>query len=278
MRTWTSGSGLTMPVLGLGAWHLGDDPVRRNEELRALQRGIDLGLDLIDTAEMYGDGASERLVGEAIAGRRDEVVLVSKVYPWNAASPNRMRSSCETSLRRLGTDRLDLYLLHWPGGEPFERVLEGFSRLREEGKILHWGVSNCDAGEMQEILSLPGGADCAVNQVLYNLGQRGVEADLMDVCVSAGVGVMAYTPLGSGRLCDAPVVQRVAARHAAPASSVALAWTLRSEGVLAIPKAGRVQHVEENARAMTVHLTEQDLTELDEAFPPPSGPVPLEMI
>jgi diketogulonate reductase-like aldo/keto reductase len=270
-------SGLTVPVLGMGAWHLGEDPRRRDEERRALQRGIDLGLTLIDTAEMYGDGASEELVGEAVSARRDEVILVSKVYPWNAAR-DRIRSSCEASLRRLDTDRLDLYLLHWPGRVPFEEVLEGMQSLREAGKILHFGVSNLDVDEMRELLELPGGDECAVDQVLYNLTRRAIEAQLMDVCLESGIGLMAYTPLESGTLAASEAVQTISARHGVSAAQVALAWTLRHEGVIAIPKAARVDHMEDNARALEVELTREDLDDLDHAFPPPRGPAPLEMI
>ncbi|MFJ5991683.1 aldo/keto reductase [Lentzea sp. NPDC092896] len=268
-------SGETVPALGMGTWMMAEDPARRAAEVDALRTGLDLGLSLIDTAEMYGSGASETLVGEAVAGRRDEVFLVSKVLPSNASAKGTVRA-CEASLRRLGTDRLDLYLLHWRGSVPLAQTLDGFSALLDAGKIRHWGVSNLDLGDMRELTALPG--FCQTNQILYNLSRRGPEHDLLPWHASTGIPIMAYSPVEQGRLLDSPALAAVARRHDATPAQVALAWVLRLPQVCAIPKAGSAAHVRENARALELRLTPEDIADLDRAFPPPAGPSPLAML
>jgi diketogulonate reductase-like aldo/keto reductase len=234
-------------------------------------------MTVVDTAEMYGEGAVEEIVGEAIQGRRDQVFLVTKCYPQNA-SRNRMAEACARSLRRLRTDRVDLYLLHWPGSVPLDETIDAFLRLKDEGKILDYGISNFDARGIGRFWSRPGGAGIATNQVLYNLGERGIEWDLLPWCRAQGVPLMAYTPLGQGELLRHPALQRVARRLDASAAQVALAWLLTQDGVLAIPKAGRVAHVRENRKAADLVLSRADLAELDAAFPPPAGPSPLAIL
>ncbi|MEU0881360.1 aldo/keto reductase [Lentzea sp. NPDC005914] len=275
MKTVRLPSGETIPALGLGTWMMAEKASRRADEIAALRAGVDLGLTLIDTAEMYGGGEAETLVGEAVAGRRDEVFLVSKVLPSNATASGTVRA-CEASLRRLGTDRLDLYLLHWRGSLPLARTLEGFAALVEAGKIRHWGVSNFDLADMRELTALDG--SCQTNQILYNLSRRGPEYDLLPWHASAGMPIMAYSPVEQGRLLGSPVLAEVAARHDATPAQVALAWVLRLPHANAIPKAGTVDHVRENARAVELRLSPEDLADLDRAFPPPDGPEPLEMI
>ncbi len=277
MHTTKLPSGETVPVLGQGTWYMGDHANRRASEIATLREGLDLGLNLIDTAEMYGDGAAEELVGEAIAGRRDEVFLVSKVLPSNA-SRNGTIAACERSLRRLGTDRIDLYLLHWRGRTPFAETIEAFERLQDAGKIRHWGVSNMDVRDMQEIDRAAGGHAVATNQVLYNLTRRGIEWDLLPQAQKRGLPLMAYSPIEQGRLAHYPEVQDIADRHGVTPAQVALAWVLRQQGVIAIPKASKVEHVRLNRAALDLKLTAEDLAELDGAFPPPEGPEPLEMI
>ncbi|MFP3921101.1 MAG: aldo/keto reductase [Dichotomicrobium sp.] len=276
-RTLKLPSGEAIPVLGQGTWFMGDDRRRRNDEIAALRLGIDLGMGLIDTAEMYGGGASEDLVGEAIAGRRDAVFLVSKVLPSNATREG-VIAACERSLRRLGTDRLDLYLLHWRGGTPLAETLEGFAALTEAGKIRHWGVSNFDLSDMEELVGLPGGSAVQTNQVLYNLTRRGIEWDLLPWSRERGLPIMAYSPIEQGRLLGNSGLQSVAGRHGATAAQMALAWLLRHDGVFAIPKAGTPRHVEQNRAALDLRLTEADLDALDQVFPPPTGKQPLAIL
>jgi len=270
-------SGDQMPALGQGTWFMGDDRQRRKEEIDALRLGIDLGMRLIDTAEMYGSGASEELVGEAIAGRRDEVFLVSKVLPSNAAKTD-VIAACEKSLRRLGTDQLDLYLLHWRSRTPLSETLEGFAALTEAGKIRHWGVSNFDVADLEELTGLPGGSAVQTNQVLYNLSRRGIEWDLLPWAREHSLPIMAYSPIEQGRILDHSGLKSVAAEHGATAAQVAIAWLLQREGVVAIPKAGTTVHVKENRAALNVHLTDEDLATLDRIFPPPDGKQALEII
>ncbi len=270
-------SGESVPVLGQGTWMMAEGNGRRADEIASLRLGLDLGLTLIDTAEMYADGASETLVGEAIAGRRDEVFLVSKVLPSNAGRAAAIRA-CERSLARLGTDRIDLYLLHWRGGTPLSETLAAFETLARDGKIRHWGVSNFDPDDMAELEGLPGGDAVAANQVLYNLTRRGIEFDLLPRCRERGIPVMAYSPIEQGRMLRHPALAKVAARHGATPAQVGLAWVLRQDGVMAIPKAGRPEHVRENRAALDLRLTADDLAELDRAFPPPARPQPLEML
>ncbi|WP_353155171.1 aldo/keto reductase [Herminiimonas fonticola] len=270
-------SGEAVPVLGQGTWYMGDHASRRADEIATLRLGLDFGMTLVDTAEMYGDGASEKLVGEAIAGRRDEVFLVSKVLPSNATRHGTI-AACERSLKRLGTDRIDLYLLHWRGRTPFAETIAAFETLQDAGKIRHWGVSNMDIDDMREIARAPGGDAMAVNQVLYNLTRRGIEYDLLPQAQARGLPLMAYSPIEQGRLTEYPEVQDIADRHGVSPAQIALAWVLRQQGVIAIPKASTPAHVQQNRAALEVQLTAQDLTELDDAFPPPDGPESLEMI
>ena len=269
-------SGDAISVLGQGTWGMGEGG-SRDDEVASLRLGIDLGMTLIDTAEMYGEGGAEEVVGTAIAGRRDEVFLVSKVYPHNASRRGTI-AACERSLRRLGTDHLDLYLLHWRGGARLEETLEAFNTLQQSGKIRQFGVSNFDLGDMQEWWQLPGGSATATNQVLYNLTRRGIEYDLLPWCRERGLPIMAYSPIEQGRLLGRRELQAVAARHGATPAQVALAWVLRQDGVSAIPRAGTPAHVRENRAALDLRLTEQDLAALDRAFPQPTGPRPLEML
>ena len=270
-------SGEAVPVLGQGTWHMAEDPHRRIQEIAALRLGLDLGMTLIDTAEMYADGDTEELVGEAISGRRDEVFLVSKVLPQHATRRGTI-VACERSLKRLGTDHLDLYLLHWRGGVPLQETVDAFHVLQHTGLIRHWGVSNFDLASMQELVALPGGGDVTTNQVLYNLTRRGIEHDLLPWCRKHGLPVMAYSPIEQGRLTHHTVLEAVAAGHAATPAQVALAWVVRQPGIIAIPKASHPDHVIENRAALELHLTDQDLAWLELAFPPPDGPQPLEMI
>jgi diketogulonate reductase-like aldo/keto reductase len=274
VRTTSLPSGERVPVLGQGTWHLGEGRHPRVAEIEALRCGLDLGLTLLDTAEMYGDGTGERLVGEAIAGRRDETFLVSKVLPHHATEAGTV-AACEASLRRLGTDRLDLYLLHWRGRVPLRATLRGFERLLNAGRIRYWGVSNFDVADLAELVRLPGGRRVATDQVLYNLAHQEIEYDLMPWCLQAGLPIMAYSPFEQGRLLRHPTVRAVAARHGATAAQAALAWVLDHEGVIAIPEAGTPEHVEENRAAVDLRLTPEDLAELLEVLPPPSGPRPL---
>lgn len=270
-------SGERVPSLGLGTWYLGESKATRAEELAALQCGLDLGLALIDTAEMYGDGDSEELVGEAIVDRREEVFLVSKVYPHNASRKGAV-AACERSLRRLKTDRLDLYLLHWRGNIPLEETLEAFAALVEAGKIRYWGVSNFDSDDMTELFGLSGGASVAADQVLYNLTRRGVEFDLLPWCREHHVPMMAYSPIEQGRMLDNRALLNIAARHDATPAQVALAWLLTRDNLIVIPRSGKTAHVRENRAALDLKLTDQDLAELDRAFPPPTKARALEML
>lgn len=273
MKTVLLPSGRRVAALGQGTWNIGEDPAARAAEVAALQLGIDLGLTLIDSAEMYADGGAEQVVGEAIVGRRDEVFIVSKVYPYNAGRQD-MQDACERSLRRLGVEQIDLYLLHWRGAIPLEETLDGFMRLREQGKIGAYGVSNFDLDDMLEARALPGGEGIECNQVLYNLAKRAIEWDLLPWCRQHALPVMAYSPLESSgseraRFLANPALQAVAARHACSAAQVALAWVLREEGVIAIPKAATLAHVRENRAALDLVLSAQDLAQLDAAFAPP---------
>ncbi|RFA18121.1 aldo/keto reductase [Subtercola boreus] len=265
-------NGTTVPSLGQGTWNMGDSPTIRGAEIDAIRTGVDLGLTVIDTAEMYGNGRSEELVGEAISGRRDDVFLVSKVLPSNASAKGTVEA-CHASLRRLGTDRLDLYLLHWRGRHPLEETVAAFEALVADGSIRAWGVSNLDTSDLQQ---LPPG--CQTDQVLYNLSRRGPEFDLLPWTTSVGMPVMAYSPVEQGRLLDEPALADIARELGATPAQVALAWSMRNGSVLAIPKASTAQHVRENAAARDLHLSAADLKRLDDAFPPPVRSVPLEML
>jgi diketogulonate reductase-like aldo/keto reductase len=270
-------SGETIPVLGQGTWHLGQGRHPRGQELEALRVGIDLGMTLIDTAEMYGDGAAEELVGEAIAGRREDVFLVSKVLPAHATRQGTI-AACEASLGRLRTDQLDLYLLHWRGAVPVQQTVTAFEELRAAGLIRNWGVSNFDLRDMQELLGLEGGTGVQTDQVLYNLSSRGIEWALLPWCVRSGIPIMAYSPLAQGRLIEHPVLRGIAFQYRATAAQVALAWVLIHRGVCAIPEAGTAKHVRQNRAALDLRLREIDLLKLDEAFPPPIRAEPLDML
>jgi len=270
-------SGLELPRLGLGTWRMGERPDRRADEVSALKLGLDLGVRLIDTAEMYGDGGAEEVVAPAIRGRRDDVVLVSKVLPHNASREGTLRAA-ERSLSRLGTDRLDLYLLHWPGSHPLEETYAAFEELVEQGKILHYGVSNFDVVEMERSEGLPAGAGVGVNQILYNLTRRGVEHGLLPWCRERRVTVMAYSPLEQGRIPSRPALAEAASSHGVSEAQVALAWVLAQPGVVTIPKASRPEHVREIVAASDIRLDEQQLAGLDRDFPRPSGPVSLEVL
>ena len=277
MKHVTLSSGEKVPALGLGTWRMGENRRRRPAEAAALRLGLELGMTLIDTAEMYGEGGAEEVVAEVIAGQRDRVFLVSKVYPHNASRKG-VIAACERSLKRLRTDRLDLYLLHWRGGEPLADTVAGFEALVADGKIRYWGVSNFDADDMAELARLKAGGHVATNQVLYNLSRRGIEWDLLPWCRKRRIPIMAYSPLDQGgSLLGKRGLKAVAARHDATSAQIALAWLLRQHDVMVIPKASDLEHVRENRRALDIALTDADLAELDRAFPPPRGRRPLEM-
>ena len=277
MRTTTLPSGMTVPVLGQGTWGMGETPADRRREIDALQTGLDLGMCLIDTAEMYGDGAAEELVGEALAGRRDSSFLVTKVYPHNASRAGTI-AACERSLRRLATDRIDLYLLHWRGQVPLAETVAAFEELVRAGKIRYWGVSNFDVADMEALCKAPGGTDCATNQVLYNLTRRGIEYDLLPWCAQRAMPVMAYSPLEQTRLLEGAELAGIAARLGVTPAQVALAWVLRQQGVIAIPKAGSADHVRQNRKALDVQLQVDDVALLDRVFRAPTRKVALEML
>ena len=270
-------SGVPIPVLGMGTWRMDERDAAAAEIVAALRLGIDLGMTLIDTAEMYGEGRAEELVGKAIAGRRSEVFLVSKFYPHNA-SRHRMIDACEHSLKRLGTDHLDLYFLHWRGDVPLEETLAGFDDLLRSGKIRHYGVSNFDLEDMEEWARLSGGGKLAANQVFYNLSRRGIEWDVLPWCRKRQIAVMAYSPLDEGRLVGLRALKRVAARRGVSPAQIALAWLLHKEGVVVIPKARRPDHIRDNRAALDLELTPIELRELDRVFPAPKGKTPLEMV
>jgi len=270
-------SGEQVPALGQGTWYMGEDRRRAAEEAAALRLGIDLGMTLIDTAEMYGSGGAEEVVARAAEGMRDQLFIVSKVYPHNASRAG-VVAACERSLKRLATDRIDLYLLHWRGSIPLAETLEGFQRLERDGKIRHHGVSNFDRADMAEWVGLSGGETVAADQVLYNLSRRGPEWDLVPWCRERGVAIMAYTPLGQGSMLGNRALAEIARRGDATPAQVALAWLLREEGTIVIPKASRPEHVRENRGALDIALTEEDLIGLDRAFPPPKGKSSLGML
>ncbi len=270
-------SGERVPAFGMGTWHLGENPANRAEEIATLRLGLDLGATLIDTAEMYGDGVAEELVGEAIQGRRDEAFLVTKVLPENA-SRRSANVSCENSLRRLGTDRIDLYLLHWRGNVPLDETVGAFMDLQQAGKIRYYGVSNFDLADMQELWPIPGGVEVAADQVLYNLAHRGIEWDLLPWLREWGIPVMAYSPIGHSDLVTNPELAIFAERYGMTPAQVALAWLLANPDVMVIPKTSSRNRLKENLGALDHHLTKAQLAELDQLFPPPDGPRPLEML
>lgn len=277
MRTVTLRTGETIPQLGLGTWHMGERGGSRAAEAKAIRAGIDLGITLIDTAEMYGEGGAEEVVADATAGIRDKVFIVSKVYPHNASKAGAV-AACERSLKRLRTDRIDLYLLHWRGSHPLADTVAAFERLKADGKIRHWGVSNFDTDDMDELFAVPAGGNCVSNQVLYHLGSRGIDFDLIGDCADRKVMVMAYSPLGQGAILSNPALAKVAKRHGVTPSAVAVAWTMRHSNVVSIPKAASLAHVKENAEAERVMLDGEDMKALDAAFPPPRRKTALGML
>ncbi|WP_419826436.1 aldo/keto reductase [Sphingomonas sp.] len=276
MKIVTLPGGETVPALGQGTWMMGERHDRRGDEIAALRTGVKLGMTLIDTADMYGDGAAETLIGEALGDVRDRLFLVSKAYPHNA-SRKRLGRACEASLKRLGTDRLDLYLLHWRESVPLGETVEAMDALKSAGKIRHWGVSNLDTDDMDELVAAGGGA-CATDQILYNVTRRGSEHDLLPWLVEHGIPAMAYSPVEQGRLLAARTLAEVAKTIGATPAQVALAWVMRHDGVIAIPKAGSVDHVRENRAAADLVLSDADLAALDAAFPRPRDRRPLEML
>ncbi|WP_448886666.1 aldo/keto reductase [Citrobacter telavivensis] len=274
--------GVVLPAIGQGTWYMGENPGHRQAEVSALRAGVDLGLTLIDTAEMYADGGAEEVVGEALNGLRERVFLVSKVYPWNAGGQKAI-AACEASLRRLKTDYLDLYLLHWSGNFTFAETVEAMETLIAQGKIRRWGVSNLDVDDMQALWQVPGGRQCATNQVLYHLASRGIEYDLLPWCQQHQLPMMAYSPLAqAGRLrsglLNHPVVNEIAHAHSASAAQILLAWVISHQGVMAIPKAASVEHVQQNAAALSITLSAQELAALEKAYPAPKGKTALDMV
>ena len=267
----------TVPALGLGTWFMGERPDRRPTELAALRTGIENGLTLIDTAEMYGDGAAEELVSEAIAGQRDSIYLVSKVVPSHATRRGTVEA-CQASLRRLGTDYLDMYLLHWRGRVPLAETVAGFEELVQAGLIRSWGVSNFDTDDLDQLASVPGGARAQTDQVLYNLARRGPEYDLLPRCRQAGIPLMAYSPVDHGRLLEHPTVRDMAGAKEVTPAQLALAWVLRLPEVFAIVKASTPARVAENRAAIEISFSTNELKQLDQIFPPPSSKEPLEML
>jgi diketogulonate reductase-like aldo/keto reductase len=276
MKTVMLPDGEKVPALGQGTWMMGERRDRRSAEIAVLRTGVELGMTLMDTAEMYGDGAAETLIAEALGDVRDALFLVSKAYPQNA-SRKRLAAACEASLKRLGTDRLDLYLLHWRGSVPLDETIEAMEALKKAGKIRHWGVSNLDKADMEELFAA-GGSACATDQILYNLSRRGPEHELLPFLADRAVPVMAYSPVEQGRLVTNPTLAKLATSIGATPAQVALAWTLRRDGVIAIPKAGTVAHVRENRAAIDLALSDDDLAALETAFPRPRDRRPLEML
>ena len=277
MKTVALPSGARVPALGQGTWHMGENKAGRAEEIATLRLGLDLGITLIDTAEMYGEGKAEELIGDAIAGRRDEAFLVSKVYPHNATRKGAV-AACERSLKRLRTDRIDLYLLHWRGGVPFAETIEAFVTLQKAGKIRHYGVSNLDLEDMQELRSVPGGKGVATNQLLYNLTSRGIEWDLVPWLRKRRIPVMAYSPIEQARLVRNPKLADFARRHGMTPAQAALAWLLANDDIIVIPKTGKRERLKENFGALDHPLTKEQLAELDRLFSPPQELAPLQML
>lgn len=272
MKTVSLPDGTRVPALGQGTWRMGESERAHNEEVAALKLGIELGMTLIDTAEMYGDGRAEEVVADAIAGQRDRIFVVTKAYPHNA-SRTRLPEACERSLKRLRTNVVDLYLLHWREKRtPLGETVEAFEKLRAQGKIRYWGVSNFDLSDMKELSAIKNGTNCASNQVLYNLHYRGIEFDLLPWMLEHKMPLMAYSPVGHGRgLLDNATVKKIAQRHNATPAQIALGWLLRQPGIIAIPKASKTEHIRDNARSIDVELTKEDLADLDKEFPPPKS-------
>ena len=277
MQTLKLSSGKPIPILGMGTWQMGENARNRQSEINALRHGLDLGLSLIDTAEMYGEGGAEEVIALAIANRRAEVFLVSKVYPHNASKQGTI-AACERSLKRLNTDYLDLYLLHWRGSVPLAETLDAFQALQQAGKICSYGVSNFDVKDLEEASHLNGGNAIATNQVLYNLTRRGIEWNLLPWCQQHSMPIMAYSPIEQGRLLNNQTLTAIAQEREVTAAQVAIAWLLHQDNVIVIPKASRVEHIEQNYTALDLKLSADELATLDAAFPPPTKLVPLEML
>lgn len=277
MRTLQLPSGQSIPALGMGTWRMGERRRDRQSEIAALRHGLELGFSLIDTAEMYGEGGAEEVIAEAIANRRSEVFLVSKVYPHNASKQGAI-AACERSLKRLQTDYLDLYLLHWPGSVPLAETLDAFQTLQRQGKIRSYGVSNFDIADMEEAMPLPGGEAIASNQVLYNLQRRGIEVNLLPWCRQRGIPVMAYSPIEQGRLLNDATLKWIAKERNMTTAQVAIAWLLHQPDIIVIPKSSNISHVEQNYATLKLELTESELDRLDKAFPAPTRATPLAML
>ncbi|MEO9876129.1 MAG: aldo/keto reductase [Anderseniella sp.] len=277
MKHVTLPGGDKIPALGLGTWRMGEDAGLLQSEADVLRHGLDRGLNLIDTAEMYGEGGAELVVAQAVKHRRDEAYIVSKAYPHNA-SYDGVVAACERSLERLQTDRIDLYLLHWRGQYPLDETVSGFERLKADGKILKWGVSNLDAEDMDELLGVRDGRECAVDQVLYNLSDRGIEWDLKPKLAENSIAVMAYCPLGEGRLLRDASLATLADRHGCTPASIALAWLMAQHQTIAIPKTSRTERVDPIVAALEVELDDDDLALLDHEFPAPDGPSALSIV
>ncbi|MEN8444555.1 MAG: aldo/keto reductase [Cyanobacteria bacterium J06555_13] len=277
MKTIDLPSGQQVPVLGMGTWRMGENPRHLRNEVEALRHGMALGLSLIDTAEMYGEGGAEEVVAQAISGRREEVFLVSKVYPHNASKQGAI-AACERSLKRLNTDYLDLYLLHWRGAFPLSETLAAFELLKQTGKIRDYGVSNFDTEDMEEAIALKDGKGISTNQVLYNLSRRGIEWDLRPWCRRQGIPLMAYSPIEQGRLLKHPTLMILAQAREVTTAQIAIAWLLHQDNVIVIPKSSRIEHVEQNYAALSLMLSSEELAMLEGAFPPPAQPVPLAML
>jgi len=270
-------SGRAIPVFGVGTWRMGESARVRADEVKAVRAAIERGITLIDTAEMYGDGEAESIVADAMGPRRDELFIVSKVLPHNASRRGTI-AACERSLKRLKTDRIDLYLLHWRGGNPLADTVAAFRELKAAGKILDWGVSNFDIDDMRELSSLDADRECATNQVLYNLTRRGIEFDLVPFCRERGIPVMAYSPLEQARMLGDAALKTVAQRRNATPAQVALAWLMRQPGIVTIPKATSLTHLDENIAALNLELTAEDIATLDARFPPPKRATSLDML
>jgi len=275
--TLTLPSGRDIPALGIGTWNMGESHSEEAQEVASIRKAVELGMTVVDTAEMYADGRSEEIVGKAIADLRDEVFLVSKVYPFNASATGTIEA-CERSLKRLGVDHLDLYLLHWRGSHPLEETVAAFEKLKQSGKIRDWGVSNFDTNDMEELFEVENGRNCAVNQVLYNLSRRGVEYDLLPWCQEKGLPLMAYSPIEQGRILNNHELIRIAKAYQATPAQVALAFLLERDGVLAIPKSAKPDRVEENRGATDLDISDEDWGSLDAAFPPPTRKTSLAML
>ncbi|WP_178381724.1 aldo/keto reductase [[Phormidium ambiguum] IAM M-71] len=277
MRNLKLPSGQLIPILGMGTWRMGESPRNHQSEIDALRYGLDLGLSLIDTAEMYGEGGAEEVISQVIASRRASVFLVSKVYPHNASKQGTI-AACERSLKRLKTDYLDLYLLHWRGSIPLAETLEAFQTLQQAGKIRSYGVSNFDVEDMEEVSQLKGGKEIVTNQVLYNLTRRGIEWNLLPWCRERNIPIMAYSPIEQGRLLNNRTLKTIAQQRQVTPAQVALAWVLHQDNVIVIPKSSQIDHIEQNYAALNLKLSADELATLDAAFPLPSKPVPLETL